>query len=160
MWGGEGAAGTFYLWRGASDYARMRSDLAAAHWRSTAAAGRPGSVTIEIALGALACALWMDWEWDPRGRVAPDSVLAKGVDAAARALTLDSTSSDAWMAQAYIAVFRHPRTMDGVEAAFRRPLRRERDVFGTNGLGIDGDEFIGAAERDGFRAESGKNFHQ
>jgi TolB-like protein len=71
---------------------------------------------------ALACALWLDWEWDPAGRPAPESVLTKGVAAAARAIALDSMSSDAWMAQAYIGTFTHPRTYEGVEAAFRRAI--------------------------------------
>lgn len=71
---------------------------------------------------ALACAIWMDWEWDPAGRPPPESVLTKGVAAAARAITLDSNNSDAWMAQAYIRAYTHPRTMEGVETAFRRAI--------------------------------------
>jgi TolB-like protein/Tfp pilus assembly protein PilF len=71
---------------------------------------------------ALACAVWMDWEWDAAGRPAPETVLTKGVAAAARAIALDSMSSDAWMGQAYVGEFTHPRTYEGVEAAFRRAI--------------------------------------
>lgn len=71
---------------------------------------------------ALATSIWMDWQWDPAGRPAPDSLLARGLAAAERAVALDSMSSDAWLAKAYVTIFALPRTFEGVEAAFHRAL--------------------------------------
>jgi TolB-like protein/Tfp pilus assembly protein PilF len=70
----------------------------------------------------LACALWQDYGWDPGGRPAPDSVLAKGLAATARALAIDSNSSDAWLSKAYLGIWANPRTFEGVEEAFRRSI--------------------------------------
>ncbi len=81
----------------------------------------PSMASAQARIG-LACALWLDWEWDPQGRPAPESVLTKGVAAATRALALDSLSSDAWMARAYLDMWAKPRTMEGVEAGFRRAI--------------------------------------
>ncbi len=81
----------------------------------------PSLASAQARIG-LACAIWLDWEWDPQGRPAPESVLTKGVAAATRALALDSLSSDAWMARAYLDMWAKPRTMEGVEAGFRRAI--------------------------------------
>ena len=70
----------------------------------------------------LASALWLDYAWDPAGRPAPDSVLAKGIAATTRALAIDSTSSDAWLSKAYLGMWANPRTFEGVEDAFRRAI--------------------------------------
>lgn len=70
----------------------------------------------------LASALWVDYGWDPAGRPAPDSVLAKGLAATTRALAIDSSSSDAWLAKGYLGMWANPRTFEGVEEAFRRSI--------------------------------------
>ena len=51
-----------------------------------------------------------------------DSVLARGVAAADRALRLDSTSSDAWMARGLLLTRREPRTYRGVIPALTRAV--------------------------------------
>jgi len=71
---------------------------------------------------ALAYAIWIDWGWSDDGRPAPDSFVTLGLQAASRALALDSSSSDAWMGWAYMQMWRYPRTYEGAEAAFRRAV--------------------------------------
>src|SRR2546428_5584711 len=63
----------------------------------------------------------MYWGWDVPG-VPAESVLARGLAAADRALRLDSMSSDEWMARAYLLTSRHDRTYKGVDAAFARAI--------------------------------------
>lgn len=111
------------LLRGDFLLARRTPASTAAAIREYEAAVRlePALATAHAKIG-LASAIWMDWEWDPAGRPPPDSVLRKGVLAAARALELDSMSSDAWLARAYLDVFAKPRTFEGVEAAYRRAI--------------------------------------
>jgi TolB-like protein len=69
----------------------------------------------------LANAIRLYWGWGD-GTPPPDSVLANGWAAADRALALDSSSSDGWMARGYLLMFRHPRTWDGAEEAMRRAV--------------------------------------
>jgi len=66
---------------------------------------------------ALGYALFLDWGWNYSG-LSPDQVLARGFDAAARALERDSASADAWMARGFLLGFRNPRSFAGVEEAF------------------------------------------
>ncbi|MGH7546978.1 MAG: hypothetical protein ACREMM_02230 [Gemmatimonadales bacterium] len=73
---------------------------------------------------ALGYALSLDWSWTPTG-LTPDSLLARGLAAADRALRRDSLSSDAWMARAYLLRFRYPQTYAGVLAAFERAMARD-----------------------------------
>jgi TolB-like protein/Tfp pilus assembly protein PilF len=68
---------------------------------------------------ALGYALYLDWDWEFPG-MPRDSQLAIGTRAADRALALDSSSSDAWMAKGYLLSFRYPRTLDGVLPAMER----------------------------------------
>ncbi len=70
---------------------------------------------------AYAYGLALDNEYDiglPR-----DTLIARGVTVAERALRLDSTASDAWMARAYIRMAEEPRTLDGVRERFERAIR-------------------------------------
>ena len=60
--------------------------------------------------------------WTPDGRPPDDSLSRRSVDAAARALALDSLSSDAWMAAGYAAMVRDPLAWTGAEAGFRRAV--------------------------------------
>jgi TolB-like protein/tetratricopeptide (TPR) repeat protein len=68
---------------------------------------------------ALSYALFLDWGWDFPG-VPADSQLARGIRAADRALGLDGSSSDGWMARGYLASFLNPRTLEGVLQALER----------------------------------------
>ena len=68
---------------------------------------------------ALCYALYVVWGWDLHG-VRPDSQLTLGFAAADRALALDSSSADAWMARGYLLGLRYPRTMDGAVEALER----------------------------------------
>ena len=92
----------------------------------------------------LADAIRLNWGWGD-GTPPPDSVLANGWVAADRALALDSTSSDGWMARGYLSMYRHPRTWDGAEEGLRRavalnPRNAEAwqqlgDLLGSKGVG-------------------------
>ena len=93
---------------------------------------------------ALASAIWFDWEWTPDASAPPESILTKGIAAAERAILLDSMSSDAWVAWAYVRSWSRPRTMDGVEAAFRRAIAldpRNAEAHAQYG------DWLGAMER-------------
>ena len=52
-----------------------------------------------------------------------DSLVAIGLSIADDALRRDSSSSDGWMARAYLLSFRNPTTYDGVREAFERSVR-------------------------------------
>src|SRR5512134_432670 len=69
----------------------------------------------------LADAIRLYWGWGD-GTPPPDSILANGWAAADRALALDSSSSDGWMARGYLLIYRHPHTWDGAEEAMRRAV--------------------------------------
>lgn len=51
-----------------------------------------------------------------------EDLLARGEAAADRALALDSTTGDAWMAAGLLRSFRHPQTFAGVREAFERAI--------------------------------------
>jgi TolB-like protein/Tfp pilus assembly protein PilF len=51
-----------------------------------------------------------------------DTLIARGTATAARAVRLDSLSSDAWMAQAYIRMAQYPRTLEGARERFERAI--------------------------------------
>jgi len=68
---------------------------------------------------ALGYALYLDWGWNFPG-VTPDSQLVVGLRAADRALAMDSSSADGWIARAYFLSFRNPRTLEGVIDALER----------------------------------------
>ncbi|MBI1723488.1 MAG: tetratricopeptide repeat protein [Gemmatimonadetes bacterium] len=69
----------------------------------------------------LAYALFVDWGW-PYPTLSPDSLLERGFAATDRALRLDSTSADVWMARAFLLEYRNPRNFDGVLPAFERAV--------------------------------------
>jgi len=68
---------------------------------------------------AFAYAIYASWGWRYPGR-SFDSLLASGFRAADRALALDSTLADGWMARGVLLYLRHPRTLDGAMAALER----------------------------------------
>jgi serine/threonine-protein kinase len=87
-----------------------------------AAAGRDPGFTPAVARIAYAYAQFLDWGWTFPG-LPPDSVLARGLSYADRALTQDPDAADAWLARGYLLSFRHPDSFEGVEEAFRAPSR-------------------------------------
>ncbi len=70
---------------------------------------------------AYSYALFLDWGWDYPG-VPPESLLARGFAASDRALRLDSTDSDSWMARAYLLGQRNTKTLASVTEAFERAI--------------------------------------
>ncbi len=79
------------------------------------------SFTPALARIAVGYGLFLDWGWEYPG-LSPEVVLARGFDAADRALGQDSTSADAWMARGFLLSFRNPRTFAGVREALLRAL--------------------------------------
>jgi TolB-like protein len=70
---------------------------------------------------AYAYAQYLNWGWAYAG-LPPESLLARGLSAADRAIRADSTTSDAWMARGFLLNFRDPRTMEGAREAFERAV--------------------------------------
>jgi len=91
-----------------------------------AAVGRDSGFTPAVARIAYAYAQFLDWGWAFPG-LPPDSVLARGLSYADRALTQDPNAADAWLARGYLLSFRHPETFEGVEEAFRRAIALRPD---------------------------------
>jgi adenylate cyclase len=74
-----------------------------------------------LARSSLNYALVLDWGW-PFPVLSRDSLIARSAVAAARAVRLDSTSADAWTAEAYARSFEHPLTYQGVLEAIERAV--------------------------------------
>jgi TolB-like protein/Tfp pilus assembly protein PilF len=108
--------GNFYLAQRSPAGVRRAIDeyTAAAHLDSTLA---PAYARI-----GLGYALYVDWGWQGLG-IGRDSAVACGFRAAERALATDSSSSDAWVALAYLRSFRDPRAYAGVIPALERATR-------------------------------------
>lgn len=107
--------GNFHLAR--RDAANM---LLALRSYQAAIAADPG-FTDAVARVAYVHALALDNEADiglPR-----DSLVARGLEYAERAVRLDSLSSDAWLASAYIRMGRDPYTFEGARERFERAIR-------------------------------------
>jgi serine/threonine-protein kinase len=91
-----------------------------------AAVARDPRFTPAVARIAYAYAQFLDWGWVFPG-LPPDSVLARGLSHADRALTQDPDAADAWLARGYLLSFRHPDSFEGVEEAFRRAIALRPD---------------------------------
>lgn len=107
--------GNFYLAQRAPQAVRRAID------EYEAAARLDPGYADPLARVAYAYALFLDWQWTYSG-VPAESLLARGFRAADRALQLDSTSSDTWMARGYLLVFRNPRVFEGMREAFARAV--------------------------------------
>jgi len=93
--------------------------------------------------------------WTRDGRPPDDSLSRRGIAAADHAIELDSSSSDAWMAQGYAGMLRDPLTWRDAEAGFRRavalsPRNAEAwhqlgDLLGAMGRGTEATAAYGAA---------------
>ena len=68
-----------------------------------------------------AYSMLLEWGWKP-SRLVPADPLVEGLALANRATRLDSTSADAWLAQAYILVQRDPRRFAGAVEAFQHAI--------------------------------------
>ena len=79
------------------------------------------SFTEALARVAYSYALFLDWGWR-YPNASPESLLARGFAAADSALRQDSTSSDAWMARAYVLAMSGTRTTAPAIAAFERAI--------------------------------------
>lgn len=74
-----------------------------------------------VAREAYARSLMLDWGWRVPGESRAE-VLEHGMSLSARALLLDSTSADAWLARAYLLAARDPHRLSGAPEAFRRAI--------------------------------------
>jgi tetratricopeptide (TPR) repeat protein len=86
---------------------------------ATAARLDPSFAAAEARI-ALGYALYLDWGW-PHA-LPHDSLLARGLAAADRAIARDSTTSDGWMSRAYLLSFKYPRDYSQVMPAFERSV--------------------------------------
>jgi serine/threonine protein kinase/tetratricopeptide (TPR) repeat protein len=94
--------------------------------------------TAALARIALAYALYLDWGW-PYANVPWDSLLARGLGAADRALRQDSATSDAWIARGWLLSFKNPRTFEGVRAALQRSITldpRNAEAYHLSGVAL------------------------
>lgn len=74
-----------------------------------------------IAREAYAISLMLDWGWPFPGESRSDA-LARGIELSQRALALDSTSAESWLARGYLLVARDPHRLAGAPEAFRRAI--------------------------------------
>jgi TolB-like protein/Tfp pilus assembly protein PilF len=100
---------------------RTPVDVRAALDGYEAAARLDPSFARAMARIGLGYALFVDWGW-PYPELSPDSLLQRGFAATDRALRLDSTSADAWMARGFLLEYRNPRTFEGALPAFERAV--------------------------------------
>ena len=85
------------------------------------AVGLDSSFTAALARIGYSYGLYLDWGWTYPG-LSRDSMLARGVAVADRALMLDSSAADVWMTRGYLLSLQNPRTFAGVDAAFQRAI--------------------------------------
>ncbi|MCZ6918324.1 MAG: protein kinase [Gemmatimonadetes bacterium] len=96
-----------------------------------------------------AYALLYGWGWEYQG-LPPESLQARGMAAADRAIREDPENSDAWMARGYLLTQVNAATFEGVRDAFERSITlnpRNAEAHHIYGwaLGVGGDD--SAAER-------------
>ena len=77
--------------------------------------------TAALARIALAYGAYVDWGW-PHANLSLDSLLARGLAAADRAVRQDSNTSDAWMARGWLLSHKRPRTFEGVRESLNRAI--------------------------------------
>ena len=68
--------------------------------------------------------LYLDWGWTYEG-LPPDSLFARGWQAAERAVALDSALADGWLARGSLLRFGNPGTFAGVRQAIQRAVDLE-----------------------------------
>lgn len=104
-------------------YLAQRSARAAARAIAeyNAAARLDSGFVTPLARIAYAYFLMLNYGWDYPG-VPPESLLARGFEAADHALRRDSLASDAWLARAALLSVRSPRSLTPVREAFERAV--------------------------------------
>ncbi|MEX2182214.1 MAG: protein kinase [Gemmatimonadaceae bacterium] len=114
-----------HLLRGNFLLAQRNADATArAIGQYDAAIARDPGFVLALARAAYAHALVLDWGWTLPG-VPRDTVLTRGLLAATRALALDSTTAEAWLARGYLLTFANPTTFAGVQDAFARAVAHD-----------------------------------
>jgi len=87
--------------------------------------------------------------WTTDGRPPAESLIVRGAAAADRAVALDSTNSDAWMAVGFARMMRDPRAWTGTADAFRRSVTlNPRNAEAWTQLGDVLDAMDRTSERD------------
>jgi TolB-like protein len=108
--------------RGNFDLAqRTPQSMARATAEYGGATARDPRFAAALGRAALIYEFYLDYGW-PMPGVPTESLPARGIRLADSALALDSTSSDAWMAQALLKSKAEPMTYRGVVAAFDRAI--------------------------------------
>lgn len=104
-------------------YLAQRSARAAARAIAEydAAARLDSAFVTPLARIAYAHFIILNYGWDYAG-VRPESLLARGFEAADRALQRDSLASDAWLARAALLSVGSPRSLTGVREAFEHAI--------------------------------------
>ncbi len=100
---------------------RNRVAVARAIAEYEAAAQLDPGFTAAHAQVAFAYGMFHEHNWAYPG-ISRDSILERAVAAADRALQIDSSSSEAWLARGEMLSYRYPRTLDSAVAAYRRAL--------------------------------------
>jgi Tfp pilus assembly protein PilF len=126
---------------------RTSPSMAAAITEFEAASRLDAGFSVAWARAAYAYALFVDWG-RPFPGLSAESLMARGIEAANRALTIDSGAADAWMARGYLLAQQYPRTLSGVRGAFDRAVALEPD----NAEAWHQYGWILLLERDGSRA--------
>jgi len=110
-----------------------------------AASGLDPALAVAWAKLSVAYGILVQRGWTADGRPPADSLSTRSVAAADRALALDSTSSDTWMAQGYAGMVRDPLAWQGAETGFRRAVAlNPRNAEAWHQLG----DLLGAMGRD------------
>ena len=81
----------------------------------------PGSA-VAFASSALTIATMLEWGWWDYGEPRVGQLAERGLAAVDRALQLDSTLADAWIARGSLLGFRNPRTYAGVFSSYTRAV--------------------------------------
>ena len=80
------------------------------------------SFALGFAKLAFAHLLFLDWGWT-YDELTPQGLFARGWQAAERAVQLDSTLADAWVARGSLLAFGNPRTLVGLRQALARAVQ-------------------------------------
>ena len=100
---------------------RTPATVQAALVRYREAARLDSTFAAAFARQSYAYSLLIDWGWKP-SRLYPSDPLAEGLRLANRAVALDSTSADAWLARGYLLVQRDPRRLTGAVEALQHTI--------------------------------------
>ena len=105
---------------------RSEASLARAIAEYQAALRFDSTFTAALSRIAYTYTFYVAFGWTLPGLPA-ESLLARGMATADRAVQLDSASSDAWMARGFLLTFRNPMTLRGAREAFERAIALDPD---------------------------------